>query len=1358
MSMEINATQGVEMGGGGTVYETGYITGGQLTSGTAYWDAENKTLTLTNIVCNSAIYLNQVEDITIVLVGENKVNPGNGYIICINPTVENAKVTIQGSGMLSGITTGNIGVFWATSNYPGTLTIKDCSMFIQSKWDGFCASNNGSGTPPVCDLVINNAMVNSLATNETTSAGGFTTLRSITLTDCILASPAGAEIYTENNFTGIYSDNTHEKKAQDVTILPTSKVNEQHTITIATVAGGTASASVSSAKFGDEVVLTATPDNGYVLTEYTANYGKIEGGAWYNTTGTLSMPFADVTITPIFSNDVSDLSINMPKDGSTIIADLPDMIEQFTIYDEDGSSENGVGSSMGGGIGNIQVNVSSGHKVVAFGGVKMWGSWIRLYDGQTTDADLLCSYNPGDYNLGFQPIGLHVSSGNSMLFNFNPTDRYADLQLTVQNVAATTTSAINGLGSLTGGTLAAQVDGSNATTALVGKTVTLSATPQTNYRLASITAEDAEGNEIPVTGGTFYNTTATFTMPATAVTLTATFTDDLSADGGLYALLPATGTLALDEEDLEGITSFKLYDDGGVNHPHSVNTDASVSISAASNKIFLFEGITSFADGYSNSLKIYDGLSTSGDVLVNQESSGGFENITSSSHLALVKLMTNTSNRAAHGVDITVEICDNVPNSIAVNSAAGGTVTPAVDSARPGEEVTLNIAPDSGYKLQSIAIKNASNQDIAFTGGEFYQSTITFYMPPSAVTVTPTFTSDFTAAGGLFATLPATGTLELSSEQLAGITSFKVYDDGGKDNNYSNTCEGYLKINAPDDKIIMVEGTVTSEGSTSNRYDYLTVFNGATTSSAVLGNAQYGISEGEDVGTLVGSHTILLRFISDGSNVKEGLDLTVTFIDPSGSAISVASVAGGTATASQSKSSPGETITLTATPNSGYKCIGYNVVDDQGNDIRVEYKGWYSPTATFVMPLYAVTVTPVFSNDPANWYINIPASGTEIIPNDNLQDVTSFKIYDDGGSSNNYSSSCAGYLTIIAPSGKGIAIQGTATTEAPNYDWLTLYNGEDDTAPVLGNEKYGTSEGEAVGPLQAGNMLTLYFRSDSGVEKDGLDLTISFYDLPEYTITITNASGGTLSAPSTDFYSEKVTVTINPDDGKYLASYTINGGEPVTIPWYAASFSFIMPQEDVTITPVFADLPEELVVKIPDTGSSQAVIPANITSFKVQDYNGSENYGDSWRGSITITVPEGCTMHIQGTCLTEATGYDWMTIYNGPTEESSVLGENKYGNTYGEYSVVSPLLSSGNVVTVFFRSDSSSNQAGPDLTVTVVHPGDINFSGEINVDDVETLADMLAGKTETTSTADVNNDGKVSAADIAELIEIIKAL
>ena len=68
-----------------------------------------------------------------------------------------------------------------------------------------------------------------------------------------------------------------------------------------------------------------------------------------------------------------------------------------------------------------------------------------------------------------------------------------------------------------------------------------------------------------------------------------------------------------------------------------------------------------------------------------------------------------------------------------------GSITAAPSSASPGATITLTVSPDSGYRLDTLTVTDASGKTVKVTARP--DGTYTFLMPNSAVTVTASFTS-----------------------------------------------------------------------------------------------------------------------------------------------------------------------------------------------------------------------------------------------------------------------------------------------------------------------------------------------------------------------------------------------------------------------------------------------------------------------------------------------------------------------------------------------------------------------------------------------------------------------------------------
>ena len=145
------------------------------------------------------------------------------------------------------------------------------------------------------------------------------------------------------------------------------------------------------------------------------------------------------------------------------------------------------------------------------------------------------------------------------------------------------------------------------------------------------------------------------------------------------------------------------------------------------------------------------------------------------------------------------------------------------------------------------------------------------------------------ANGDDYINMPKTG-IYYYANIPEGVSSFKVYDDGGAKAQYSNSYDGGLVLTAPDHYVLQLTGTVTAEVWGKDLCDYLMVYDGVydgvSTSAQKIGD-KYGSDEsGENIGTLISSgKQMTLTFHSDPSGQRDGLDLTVTLKRDLGSCV-----------------------------------------------------------------------------------------------------------------------------------------------------------------------------------------------------------------------------------------------------------------------------------------------------------------------------------------------------------------------------------------------------------------------------------------------------------------------------------------
>ena len=416
--------------------------------------------------------------------------------------------------------------------------------------------------------------------------------------------------------------------------------------------------------------------------------------------------------------------------------------------------------------------------------------------------------------------------------------------------------------------------------------------------------------------------------------------------------------------------------------------------------------------------------------------------------------------------------------------------------------------------------------------------------------------------GGYYINMPTTGTdnLTITADNIAdGVASFKVYDDGGNEGNYSNNAEGYLEVTVPDGYVLQVTGSINTESG----WDKLTIYNGDASSETLVDAVSGDIT----IGPVLSGRVMTVYFISDPSNVSAGLDLTVSL--QHSITLNPDVVTGENVTSSPMYSATyGTSVTLTPSSQE-YMLAGTSVVDASGNSVNVS-GGWYTGNiATFSMPNSNVTVTPSFTNEltaDGGLYINMPVSGTTVatIPDG----VTSFKIYDNGGENGNYTTG-TGELELTVPEGYVLQVTGSMNV---NYGRLTFFDGNSEAATLK------TVSGSSNDIVVAGSGRTMSLRfATSYTNASGLDLTATLMDAsePHAVAMADGVVGGSLTGAGNYMVGSEVTLTLTPDENYVYSSVQIadeygnNLEATVATTGSETAVSFTMPYGNVTVTPTF---------------------------------------------------------------------------------------------------------------------------------------------------------------------------------------------
>ena len=362
-----------------------------------------------------------------------------------------------------------------------------------------------------------------------------------------------------------------------------------------------------------------------------------------------------------------------------------------------------------------------------------------------------------------------------------------DLTCTVNNITGPLTLTARGLAIYTitvvqpasGGALAA-----SESSAFAGTTITVSATPAAGYLLDAITVTPQSGSAPSVTINGY---TGTFTMPASNVTVTATFTESE------YATVPFTDDFESDQEwQFVNGTTGNIWtrgtaaNNGGSYGLYITNTNGTTGdyganhyIITATSTVYAYQVFTLLpgeyrfqydwrANGESNydylrvalvpaSVELEAGnfpfdesslptgwIALDGGSQLNQSTSWNTKTedvvVNQGGNYKLVFAWRNdhsVGNQPPAAIDnVSVTVAPPRYN-ITVVTPSNGSLSSDVSSGCEGDVVTLTASPNSGYSLGSITVTGSSSGRTYAVSG--VGSSFTFNMPNEDVTVSATF-------------------------------------------------------------------------------------------------------------------------------------------------------------------------------------------------------------------------------------------------------------------------------------------------------------------------------------------------------------------------------------------------------------------------------------------------------------------------------------------------------------------------------------------------------------------------------------------------------------------------------------------
>lgn len=305
----------------------------------------------------------------------------------------------------------------------------------------------------------------------------------------------------------------------DATYVDDGIVADYYSISIASeIVGGTVKVYPTSANAGSVIYLTATPDEGYLFSEWNVvNDSTAEPIEVSN--GSFIMPESNVTVSAVFEKDPYKHAV---KSSFTAVSGSLDDAIQYSAVKGDGTTNPAINSnrirlykpSSGKATGSVlTISAAGGNKIVAIS-VK-----------SSRPSGLVCKVDDQDavvaYSGSTSPYLVSVDDLNASKVTF--TNTYSDTndisEISVTYLPGEIIGHSVTFADVENGKITATVDGNQIVSGQAvesGKMVTLSSNPSTGYEFVSWSVMDSENHSVAVNDDTFE-------MPDLAVIVSAEF-------------------------------------------------------------------------------------------------------------------------------------------------------------------------------------------------------------------------------------------------------------------------------------------------------------------------------------------------------------------------------------------------------------------------------------------------------------------------------------------------------------------------------------------------------------------------------------------------------------------------------------------------------------------------------------------------------------------------------------------------------------------------------------------------------------------------------------------------------------------
>ena len=943
------------------------------------------------------------------------------------------------------------------------------------------------------------AMTNgSVTTDEATAHVGESIELNVTPND---GYQLGTITVTSNGQSVTVINNIFIMPAGNVTVNATFVLKEYSISISSSIANGTVTVDKTTAYAGETITLTANPAEGYQLEAYNVTSGEQSVTVSNNT---FTMPKGDVIVSATFTAGSYTVSVDNDIANGSVTANPTTAhvggIITLTSTPADGYQLGAYTVTSGEQtitVSNNTFTMPAGNVTVraTFTAIEYTVSVATMTHGsvtasKTTDVHvgdiITLTATPDD---GYQFGAYTVTSGEQ---NITVSDNTFTMPAGNVTVSASFT-AINytvSVATMTHGSVTA-----SKTTANVGEIITLTSTPADGYQLGIYTVISG-GQQITVTNNKF-------TMPAGNVTITATFNaigytvsygtmsngsvtaDKTTANVGEIITLTATPA---DGYQLGIYTVISGGQQITVTNNKFTMPAGNVTITATFNAIGYTVSYGTMSNGSVTASKTTANVGETITLTATPATGYNFGAFTVTSGEQTITVSNNTFTMPAGNVTVSATFTA-INYTVSVATMTHGSVTASKTTANVGETVSLTATPNAGYNFGEYTV-TSGGQAVTVTNN-------TFTMPAGNVSISATFTAiNYTVGiaetishGSVTASkttdVHVGDEITLTATPAAGY-NFGAYTvtSGGQTvtvtNNTFTMPAGNVTVSASFTAIgytvsvaTMTHGSVTASKTTANVGETITL---TATPNAGYNFGEYTVTSGGQ-SVAVTNNT----FTMPAGNVS--ISATFTAIDYT---VAVATMTHGSVTASKTTANVGETITLTATPATGYNFGAYTVTSG-GQNVTVTNN-------TFTMPAGNVTVSATFTA--INYSITLPTSITG-------GTVTASKTSANVGETITLTATpAAGYnfgAYTVTSGGQTVTVSdNTFTMPAGNVTVSATFTAINYTVTVADNIEHGTVTTNKT-TAHAGETVTLTVAPSTGYQL----VTLSVKDSSNATITHT---------------------------------------------------------------------------------------------------------------------------------------------------------------------------------------------------------------------------------------------------------------